>query len=204
MLVARLFIISPLWVAYRFHETHHGPLHEQMSFSTLLICSAVAFLLLCFWDGGRSPRSAVSVILRNMAITFCVVWSFLLLFGVGWFFWYMISHATVWVIIFWQLVTHRMAHHFVYPFVDPNYHSVRKAGWHPFWDVTPFNLDNDLIKDGGFEEPEYKEFVPPADWRFQCPVCGARQPTDFGVCWFPGCDYGEDGDDTAYYKRWGD
>ena len=48
MLVARLFLISPLWVAYFFHETHHGPLHEEMSFSTLVICSVVAFLILCF------------------------------------------------------------------------------------------------------------------------------------------------------------
>ena len=48
MLVARLFLISPLWVAYRFHETYHGPLHEEMSFSTLLIMSVVWYLLLCW------------------------------------------------------------------------------------------------------------------------------------------------------------
>jgi len=29
----------------------------------------------------------------------------------------------------------------------------------------------------------------------------ARQVTDFGVCW--SCGYGTDGDDTAYYERWG-
>ena len=73
---------------------------------------------------------------------------------------------------------------------------------HPFWDVTAFNFDSELIRDGGFEEPEYTGFVPPADWRFQCPACGARQPFDFGVCWL--CGYGADGDDTAYYRRWGD
>ena len=52
MLVARLFLISPLWVAYFFHETYNGPLHEEMSFSTLLICSVVAYVLLCWWDSG--------------------------------------------------------------------------------------------------------------------------------------------------------
>ena len=203
MLVARLFLISPLWVAYRFHETYNGPMHEKMEFSTLLIISVVWYLLLCWWDSGRAPRSAVSVIIRNMALAYCVVWSFLLLFGAGWFFWYMISHVTVWVILFWQMVVHTIAHYYLYPFVDPNYYSVRRAGWHPFWDVTAFNFDSELIKDGGFEEPEYTGFVPPTHWRFQCPVCGARQQTNFGVCWYPGCNYGADGDDTAYYERWG-
>ena len=203
MLVARLFLISPLWVAYFFHETYNGPMREEMSFSTLLIISVVWYLLLCWWDRGRAPRSAVSVVIRNMGLSFCVVWSFLLLFGAGWFFWYMISHATIWVFLFWQYVVYAFAHHFIYPYVDPNYHNVRKAGWHPIWDGGSFNFDSQIIKDGGFEEPEYTGFVPPEDWRFQCPVCGARQQTDFGVCWYPGCNYGADGDDTAYYGRWG-
>ena len=83
MLVARLFLISPIWVAYFCHAIYHGPLHEQMSFSTLLICSVVAFLVLCWWDSGRAPRSAISVIIRNMALAYCVVWSFLLLLLFG-------------------------------------------------------------------------------------------------------------------------
>tara|TARA_R110002126_G_scaffold236476_3_gene380068 strand:- start:1515 stop:2123 length:609 start_codon:yes stop_codon:yes gene_type:complete len=201
MLVARLFLISPLWVAYFFHETHMGPMHEEMSFSTLLIISVVAYLVLSWWDSGRAPRSAISIIMRNMALTYCVVWSFLLLFGAGYFFWYMISHATLWVILFWQWVAHTIAHHLIYPYADPNYCDLRKAGWHPFWDTTIYNHDSELIKDGGFEEPIYEGFVPPAHWRFQCPVCGARQQTNFGVCW--NCNYGEDGDESAYYERWG-
>lgn len=204
MLVARLFLISPIWVAYFYHETYDGPVHEQMSISTLLICSAVAYFLLCWWDCGRAPRSPVSVIIRNMGLAFCCVWSPLLLFGVTWHFWYMLAHSTIWVIVFWQLVTHRIAHYFVYPFADPNYHAVRKAGWNPFWDVTAFNTDSELIRDGGFEEPAYTGFVPPDWWKYQCPVCGARQPTDFGVCWYPGCGYGADGDASAYRQRWGD
>ena len=46
-----------------------------------------------------------------------------------------------------------------------NYYTVRRAGWHPFWDrLWPiFNPDSDLIRNGGFEEPEYTDFVPPAD-----------------------------------------
>jgi len=81
MLVARLFIISPLWVAYFFHETYNGPLYEEMDFSTLLIISMVAYLVLAWKDSGRAPRSAISVIMRNMALTYCVV--FLALFW-GW------------------------------------------------------------------------------------------------------------------------
>lgn len=201
MLLARLFLISPLWVAYFFHETYNGPMHEEMDFSTLLIISVVWYLTLAWKDSGRAPRSAISVIMRNMVLMYCVVWSFLLLFGAGYFFWYMISHATLWVILFWQWVVHTIAHHLIYPYADLNYHALRKAGWHPFWDTTVYNHDSELIKDGGFAEPEYTNFIPPVDWRFQCPVCGARQQTNFGVCWR--CDYGADGDDTAYHQRWG-
>ncbi len=102
-------------------------------------------------------------------------------------------------------MTHAFGHFFVYP-LDPtgNYYSVRQAGWHPFWDrLWPlFSPDSDLIRNGGFEEPQYIDFVPPADWQFQCPVCGARQPFEICVCW--NCGYGADGDSTAYYERWGD
>jgi hypothetical protein len=202
-MLSRLFLISPLWAAYFFHETHDGPLREEMSFSTLLIVSVVAYLILCFWDFGRAPRSAISVIIRNMVLSHFAVWSFLLLFGVGMFFWYMMSHAAVWVLLFWQMVGHTFAHHLIYPLVQSDYRAVRKTGWHPLWDVTVFNFDSDLIKNGGFEEPVYTDFVPPEYWRFQCPVCGARQGSDFGVCWYPGCNYGADGDDTAYFERWG-
>ena len=94
-----------------------------------------------------------------------------------------------------------IAHHFVYPFADPNYHTVRKAGWHPFGDVAALNFDSDLIEDGGFDEPEYTNFVPPKDWAYQCPVCSARQQTNFGVRW--NCNYGADDDSTAYHQRWG-
>jgi len=200
-MLSRLFLISPLWAAYFFHETHDGPLREEMNFSTLLILSVIAYLILCFWDYGRAPRSAVSVIIRNMVLLHSVVCSFLLLFGAGWFFWYMLSHAAAWVLLFKQMVVHTIADHFVYPFFQSDYRALRKTGWHPFWDVTVFNFDSDLIKDGGFEEPEYTGFVPPAWWSYQCPVCGARQETDFGVCW--NCNYGADGDATAYFERWG-
>jgi len=202
MLVARLFIISPLWAAYFFHETYMGPMHEQMDFSTLLIISAVWYLTLAWKDSGRAPRSAISVIMRNMVLAYCVVWSFLLLFGAGWFFWYMLSHATMWVIVFWQMVIHTIAHHLIYPYVDLNYYSVRKAGWHPFWDTTVYNWDSELIRDGGFEEPEYTDFVPPKHFRFQCPRCLARVEHSYGVCW--NCSYGScPGDEKEYYERWG-
>jgi hypothetical protein len=202
MLLARLFVISPMWVVYFYHETYSGPVHERISLLAFLISLVVAYLLLCWWDSGRAPRSAVSVILRNMGLTYCVVWSFLLLFGGSWFFCYMISHATVWVLLFWQFVVHTIAHHFVYPYVDANYHNVRKAGWHPIWDGGSFNHDSELIKSGGFEEPTYTGFVPPADWRFQCPRCLVRVEHSFGVCW--NCSYGSrPGDEREYYERWG-
>lgn len=93
--------------------------------------------------------------------------------------------------LFWMLLGHALGHLFVYPH-DPsgNYYAVRRAGWHPFWDrLWPiFNPDSELIRDGGFEEPEYTDFIPPPEWVFQCPVCGARQPYQVCVCWIAGME----------------
>ena len=200
-IIARLFIISPLWVIYFFHENHHGLVREQAVVGTFLVMSLAWWVWLAWMDSGRAPRSSVSVIIRNMGLMYCFLWSFLFLFGPAWFFWYMFAHGTIWLILFGQFVVYMFAHNFIYPYVDPNYATVRKSGWHPFWDVTPFNYDSELIKDGGFEEPVYEDFVPPDHWKHQCPTCGARQQTNFGVCW--NCNYGDDGDDTAYQQRWG-
>jgi len=40
-------------------------------------------------------------------------------------------------------------------------------------------------------EPLYDAFVPPANWRYQCPRCGARVEHKIDVCW--NCKYGADG-----------
>jgi hypothetical protein len=50
-------------------------------------------------------------------------------------------------------------------------------------------------------EPRYTSFVPPSQWRFRCPVCGARVERRKGVCW--NCNYGADGDSSAYYWAMG-
>jgi len=76
------------------------------------------------------------------------------------------------------------------------------AGWHPYWDGTVFNHDSELIKDGGFEEPEYTGFIPPEHFRYQCPRCLVRVEHSFGVC--GNCSYGScPGDEKEYYERWG-
>ena len=50
-------------------------------------------------------------------------------------------------------------------------------------------------------EPEYTDFVPPAHWKRVCPECGARVDSDedgYCVCW--NCNYGADGDSSAYTR----
>ena len=37
-------------------------------------------------------------------------------------------------------------------------------------------------------EPRYTTFVPPQDWTYQCPKCGARVQHAIDVCW--NCNYG--------------
>jgi hypothetical protein len=86
---------------------------------------------------------------------------------------------------------------------DPNNAMWAKAGGHYFWDTLPsiWNPDSDLVRAGGFPEPTYMGFVPPGEWRFQCPRCHVRLQFNPDVCW--NCNYGADGDSSAYYEAYG-
>lgn len=77
-----------------------------------------------------------------------------------------------------------------------------QSGGDPYLDSlpSPMNPDSQLVRETGLQEPE-TDFTPPRHWKFQCPVCGARQPSQVCVCW--NCNYGADGDSSAYYRRWG-
>ena len=87
---------------------------------------------------------------------------------------------------------------------DPNFQKWKRMGGRPYWDSLgwPINTATPIEKQTGLAEPEYTDFVPPADWRYQCPVCGSRCEKQIDVCW--NCNYGADGDSTAYHQRWGD
>jgi hypothetical protein len=89
-----------------------------------------------------------------MLVTSMLVFSVVLLFGGGWYFWFLLSHSVVWLLVWLQLFAHRVGHHFIYPH-DPsgNYYNVRRAGWHPFWDRLPsiFNPDSEFVRDGGLQ-----------------------------------------------------
>lgn len=87
---------------------------------------------------------------------------------------------------------------------DPNFQKWKRMGGRPYWDSIgwPINTATPIESETGLAEPEYTGFVPPADWRYQCPVCGARVEKQIDVCWR--CSYGADGDSTAYRERWGD
>lgn len=87
---------------------------------------------------------------------------------------------------------------------DPNFQKWKRMGGRPYWDSIgwPINTATSIERETGQAEPEYTDFVPPADWRYQCPVCGSRVEKQIDVCWR--CSYGADGDSTAYHQRWGD
>lgn len=74
----------------------------------------------------------------------------------------------------------------------------------PLWDrVTEEWQDNTTSSSFPLipSEPHYTAFVPPPYWRFRCPACGARVEHRKGVCW--NCNYGADGDSSAYYQAMG-
>lgn len=83
------------------------------------------------------------------------------------------------------------------------YHAYRRGGGDPYFDSLPwpFNPDSRQVRETGMAEPN-TAFRPPASWKFQCPVCGAKQPSRVCVCW--NCDYGADSDSTAYFQQFGD
>lgn len=203
--IARLFLLLPGWWMYFFDNRDR--IVETWTVSGIVIASIIWFAVLTAWDQTRRhPRCPISVILARLFVALWIV-SFVVLkiFPTESAVRFSPILATILVTkyVAISLLIHGFGHFFVYP-TDPNYYHVRRAGWHPFWDrLWPiFNRDSELIRNGGFEEPEYTDFIPPADWKYQCPVCGARQPFDYGVCWL--CGYGADGDDTAYRERWGD
>lgn len=86
---------------------------------------------------------------------------------------------------------------------SPGYQQWTAQGGRPFWDSvpSPFNPDSDLTRDTGYPEPQYTGFVPPRHWQYQCPSCNAKVEHQAGVCWR--CNYGADGDSSAYYRRYG-
>lgn len=82
------------------------------------------------------------------------------------------------------------------------YHAYRQSGGDPYFDSLPWplNPDSRQVRETGMAEPQ-TAFRPPASWKFQCPVCGARVQHRIDVCW--NCNYGADGDSTAYFERFG-
>ena len=85
---------------------------------------------------------------------------------------------------------------------DPDFHRYIRSGGDPYLDILPkpLNPDSQITRETGLQEPK-TDFMPPKNWIYQCPVCGARQPSRIGVCW--NCNYGADGDSSAYYERFG-
>ena len=85
---------------------------------------------------------------------------------------------------------------------DPEYIHFKKNGGDPYFASLPwpFNPDSRVTRVTGRKEPK-TAFVPPADWQFQCPACGARVQHRIDICWH--CGYGSNGDSTAYFERYG-
>ena len=112
------------------------------------------------------------------------------------------------------LISHTFARYFIYPNlpdsgwfagIAADNERLNSKGWSAIWDrgiIGMANPDSECMRLNGFDEP-VTDFVPPTYWKFRCPVCGARCPESWGVCWNPDCNYGADGDATAYYERYG-
>ena len=174
--------------------------------------AAIAYVAIWTWDGTRGIRCPMSWILAKMCLVLmCFTLPFFKLLlnsltnieDTGFWVGFYLPFAMMALLLGCQVLVQTIGHHFIYPHVDSNYHTLRATGFHPIFDRGVFGLfnpDSDLVRHGGFEEPT-TNFVPPVHWQFQCPQCGARVEHDPDVCW--NCNYGANGDSTAYYERYG-
>lgn len=175
------------------------------------ICWAIAMLVyLLVIDSGREFRTLPSTIIaRFMSAIWLFVFFLFYLLGneaAGRTYWTLADCFVVplWVTVivtglFWSFlwIGTLMVRN------DLDYQRWARAGGHYFWDMLPriLNHDSELIRNGGFAEPSYTDFIPPENWTHQCPRCGARVQYAVDVCW--NCNYGADGDPTAYHERHG-
>ncbi|MGZ0174701.1 MAG: hypothetical protein ACKVHE_34810 [Planctomycetales bacterium] len=185
-----------------------------MSFVTLLVIAVLLNLGFSAWDESRGFRCPVSYILARMVVTYWLLFfgPLFALFGIFFAnsFWesmtggFYFSYGLMFWMLFPNLISQTFAHFFVSPYVDAeDYVRLRAMGWSPIWDrgiIGMANPDSEVLRNSGIPEPD-TIFVPPSFWKFRCPVCGARCPESWGVCW--NCSYGVDGDATAYYEQYG-
>ncbi|WP_442508354.1 hypothetical protein SH528x_007323 [Novipirellula sp. SH528] len=200
-MIGRLFILSAIPAMW---------LNGSCSFVASICWALVAFVFLLVIDSGRGIRTLPSTIIARFmfAISMFVFFLFYLLSNeaAGRIYW---TFADCFVVPFWVTVIVTALFWTCLWFGtlivrnDADYQRWARAGGHYFWDSLPriLNPDSELIRNGGFAEPTYTDFVPPTHFRFQCPQCGARVQDAFGVCWR--CSYGADGDSTAFYERYG-
>ena len=200
-MIGRLFLLSAFPATW---------LDGNCSLSTAMIAGLCTFGILLAMDSGRGIRTLPSTIMaRFMLGTSIFIFVLFYLFGNKASGRAYFTFADCFVVGFWVTVAITLffwAFFWLGKFLvssDPEYQGWRQAGGHYFWDTLPriLNPDSDLIRRGGFAEPAYSSFVPPADWQFQCPKCGSRVQHSVDVCW--SCNYGADGDSTAYFDRYG-
>ena len=70
---------------------------------------------------------------------------------------------------------------------DPEYEKWLDSGADPYYDFIPWpwNTDSYAVTAGGRPEPD-TAFVPPDNWIYQCPKCGARNESEYSTCWHCG------------------
>ena len=200
-MIGRLFLLSAFPAMW---------LNGSCSFVASVCWALAVFVFLMVIDSGRGIRTLPSTIIARFmfAISMFVFFLFYLLGNeaAGRTYWTLADCFVVpfWVTViitalFWSFlwIGTLMVKH------DPDYQRWVRAGGHYFWDTLPrvLNPDSELIRNGGFAEPMYTGFIPPESWTHQCPSCGARVQYAIDVCW--NCNYGVDGDPTAYHERHG-
>ena len=156
-------------------------------------------------------RTSRFVIIIRSCIIFFIIWTV-----IGWAFntptankqwspWFVLALSLGTILLYggfgWIFVRIGMA---VLHGNDPDYHRFLRSGGDPYFASLPwpFNPDSRATRVTGIREPK-TPFVPPDDWRFQCPNCGARVQHRIDVCW--NCGYGSNTRPTQInHEEWED
>ncbi|MFO0917822.1 MAG: hypothetical protein U0872_05840 [Planctomycetaceae bacterium] len=115
-------------------------------------------------------------------------------------FWVAVVLTVLFVVIGWATVTLGSS---VLLRDDAEFQKWKAQGGRPYLDSLPQPIkpDSAITRQTGIAEPEYTDFVPNPDWKYQCPFCGSKVEKKIDIC--RRCGFGRDGDSTAYYQRWG-
>lgn len=156
------------------YKTPRWKIASKVAFITWLLCLVFGFpyLFLLAFANGNDLEAWTKALFYFTVIVFGTIYAFM--FGMS-----LLLNTISWVVD-----------------RDPVSKELRRRGFDVYFDHLPSTINPDpmIVRGGGLPEPQ-TAFMPPDDWHWQCPACGARNPAqEGGACWHCGGELTQHGD----------